>query len=310
MTEAPALLALMRWAVQAGRFRETIRLGRAIDHAFALCRRFGGWEQIVKLVHGAALSTGDRESEAWALHQLGTRALCLGDIAAGSAALGDAVQLRRELGDTDGAKYSARNVAVATRSKWLWHWIVAHSVVLGVALAVIVAGAVAAATVTGGGNSGQTPFTSISQPGNTGSAVAGGNTGPSGSGNPQSGGSGKPRSSGGGPTGRVGTPQSTTAVLDLSIMGTGSVAVAGRPTCSGPCTISVKKGTLLTLAATPGEGFLFQSWSGSCTVSTPTCTLPMTQDAAVTANFSPPVTLVVNADGVSVTSEPGGMPIK
>jgi hypothetical protein len=302
MTEAPALLAVMRWAVQAGRFREAIRLGRAVDHAFALGRRFGAWEQILKLVHGAALSADDREAEAWALHQLGTRELCLGDIAAGSAALGEAVQLRRELGDTDGAKYSARNVGVATRSKWLWHWIVAHSLVLGAALAVIVAGAVGAVTLTGGGNSGQTPFTNVKTRG-------GGNTGFAGSGNPQSTGSAKPPSSGGGHSGSSGIPPSTaTAVLSLLVIGTGSVAVnPGQPSCSGSCVMSVKVGTPLNLVATPGPGFLFENWSGSCDGSIPTCKLPMTKDADVVVNFSPPVTLLVRADGVSVTSEPGGI---
>ena len=58
MSEASALLALMRWAVATGRFREAIKLGREVDHAFALARQFGAWEQVLKLVHAAALSAG------------------------------------------------------------------------------------------------------------------------------------------------------------------------------------------------------------------------------------------------------------
>src|SRR5205085_11640623 len=56
MSEAAALLALLRWAVAAGRTREAIALGRAVDHAFALERRFGAWGQVLELVHAAARS--------------------------------------------------------------------------------------------------------------------------------------------------------------------------------------------------------------------------------------------------------------
>src|SRR5436853_189712 len=73
--------------------------------------------------------------------------VCVGDLAAGGASLAQAAELRRGLGDARGAKYSARNAAMATRPRGLWTWIAGHSVLLGIALALIVAGAVAAATV-------------------------------------------------------------------------------------------------------------------------------------------------------------------
>ena len=175
VSEAPALVALLRWAVSSGRFREAIRLGRAVDHAFALERRFGAWGQVLDLVHAAALAAQDRESQAWSLHQLGTRALCLGEVAAGSAMLGEAIELRRELADTDGAQLSARNLAVATRSRWLWRWIVGHSLLLGLVLAVIIGGAVAAAALSGGGHPSESlspAANGVSNPGIPGNANA------------------------------------------------------------------------------------------------------------------------------------------
>src|SRR6266511_2586244 len=69
-------LGLLRWAVEQERWGSVVRLGRAIDGALALTRRWGAWEEALLAVRLAAGNLGDRGAEAWALHQLGTRALC------------------------------------------------------------------------------------------------------------------------------------------------------------------------------------------------------------------------------------------
>ena len=115
LVEGAALLALLRWAVDNGRLREAIELGRAIDAAFAVGRRFDAWRELLELVRSAAQSTGDRAAEAWAVHQLGTRALALGELATGTVLLQHALAMRRELGDDVGAGVTERNLSVSRR---------------------------------------------------------------------------------------------------------------------------------------------------------------------------------------------------
>ena len=115
LVEGAALLALLRWAVDNGRLREAIELGRAIDAAFAVGRRFDAWRELLELVRSAARETGDRAAEAWAVHQLGTRALALGELATGTVLLQHALAMRRELGDGVGAGVTERNLGVSRR---------------------------------------------------------------------------------------------------------------------------------------------------------------------------------------------------
>ena len=60
----------------------------------------------------AARALGNRAAEAWALHQLGTRALCLLDTATARAALTEALRLREALGDEIGAAVSRHNLQI------------------------------------------------------------------------------------------------------------------------------------------------------------------------------------------------------
>jgi hypothetical protein len=115
LVEGAALLALLRWAADNGRLREAIELGRAIDAAFAVGRRFDAWRELLELVRSAARETEDRAAEAWAVHQLGTRALALGELATGTVLLQHALAMRRELGDGVGAGVTERNLGVSRR---------------------------------------------------------------------------------------------------------------------------------------------------------------------------------------------------
>ena len=58
----------------------------------------------------AAKATADRSAEAWALHEIGTRALCVADSARARAHLGQAVKLREALQDDTAAAASRRNL--------------------------------------------------------------------------------------------------------------------------------------------------------------------------------------------------------
>jgi hypothetical protein len=293
MTEAAALLALLRWAESSGRRREAIELGRAIDHAFALERRFGAWGQVLEVVHRAAVRTGDRDAEAWALHQLGTRALCLGELAAGVATLSNALELRRELGDEDGASYSARNLSMASRPRWYTRWIVGHTMLfVGLLIALFAAGVVAAATIPGGGSS-TTPTTKSGVQGSSSSTTqsnSGHHTTTT-------------------TTGSTSTTPRTINSLTISLTGDGQGQVKvdpGGKVCQSDCKLSFEQNTPLTLTAEASGTSMFAGFTNCSTSATP-CSLTLSSDATVGAEFEPPATLSVKPAHVNVTSDPTGI---
>ena len=108
--EAGAILQVLEWAARAGRWAEVLRLGRAVEGGLALGGRWGAWLQVLDWVHQAAQALGDKPALAWALHQTGTRALCLGEVATARAALTNALQLREALGDRIGAAVTRHNL--------------------------------------------------------------------------------------------------------------------------------------------------------------------------------------------------------
>src|SRR6266545_2518465 len=119
-------LGLLRWAVEQERWGSVVRLGRAIDGALALTRRWGAWEEALLAVRRVAGNLGDRGAEAWALHQLGTRALCLDERADAHDLLTRALELRELLGDAAGAAATRHNlafvvapVAAAAGDRWI-----------------------------------------------------------------------------------------------------------------------------------------------------------------------------------------------
>ena len=91
--------------------RDALALARAVDELLTRGGRWGAWAVALKRALAAAEAGGDRAAAAWALHQLGTRAGCLGD-PGGVASLRRALALRRELGDEAGAAVSAHNLSL------------------------------------------------------------------------------------------------------------------------------------------------------------------------------------------------------
>jgi len=90
---------------------------------------------------------------------------------------------------------------------------------------------------------------------------------------------------------------------NLTILRTGNGQ--GKVTTS-PAGSSFKKGTLVTLVALPAPHSVFEGWSGNCAGSSPTCTVSLSTDRAVTASFSlktyaihvrPPVNGVIHPYG-------------
>ncbi|OQY20120.1 MAG: hypothetical protein B6I35_10795 [Anaerolineaceae bacterium 4572_32.2] len=112
LEEADAILQTLKWAVGSDRWAEVVRLGRAIEGALALGGRWGAWAQVLRWILQAAQAVGEQAAEAWAMHQLGTQALCLGDTSAARSALTKALRLREALGNEAGVAITKHNLSL------------------------------------------------------------------------------------------------------------------------------------------------------------------------------------------------------
>jgi hypothetical protein len=110
LEEADVILRILEWASGAERWTDVLQLGRAIEGALALGGRWAAWAQVLRWILQAGRTLGDQTIEAWALHQTGTRSLCLGDHAAAHTSLTQALQLREALGDQAGAAVTKHNL--------------------------------------------------------------------------------------------------------------------------------------------------------------------------------------------------------
>lgn len=87
--------------------------------------------------------------------------------------------------------------------------------------------------------------------------------------------------------------------LTVQVSGNGTVSGQGI-TCGTDCTETYPAGTVVKLAATPAQGFVFNGWSGACT-GTSECSVTLNSNQSVVATFvpAPPTTytLTVQVSG-------------
>jgi hypothetical protein len=114
--EIDSILNLHAWAADTERWRAVLDLGRAADDALLLSGRWAAWAAVLDRNLQAARAIGDRFGEGWCLHQLGTRALGLGEATLAHALLSDALALRESIGDEPGASVTRRNMRYARTS--------------------------------------------------------------------------------------------------------------------------------------------------------------------------------------------------
>ena len=110
LEEAEALLRTQQSAAETRRSGEVLRIGRLLEGALIVGGRWGAWANVLERCLDAAKATGDRSAEAWALHQLGTRAVCVGDDSVARSLLGQAVAIRETLGDAGALAASRHNL--------------------------------------------------------------------------------------------------------------------------------------------------------------------------------------------------------
>src|SRR5262249_41299316 len=89
---------------------EVERLGRSIEGTLAVSGRWGAWANTLQQILRAAQVMKKPAEVAWAMHQLGTRALCMNDASAAMSYLNHALSMRRSIGDEIGALVTKHNL--------------------------------------------------------------------------------------------------------------------------------------------------------------------------------------------------------
>ena len=107
---AAAILLILKRAVAAQTWNEVRSLGHAVEEALTVNGQWDMWATVLNSINKAARAQGDIAEQAWVLHQLGTRALLLGDRAEAVAALTDALDIRERLNDAGGAAVTRHNL--------------------------------------------------------------------------------------------------------------------------------------------------------------------------------------------------------
>ncbi|MDO8728811.1 MAG: hypothetical protein Q7K26_02845 [bacterium] len=101
-------------------------------------------------------------------------------------------------------------------------------------------------------------------------------------------------------------------VLDVSIAigeGTvsGTIGLEGDGiSCPGDCNETYSDGTWVTLIATPGAGYIFDSWTGACIGQSDICSILVDSDQATGANFAYPFNYSISNSGTSYVTKTNG----
>ena len=112
LEESEALLAVQQSAADTRRWGEVLRVGTLLEGALVTGARWGAWAISLDRCLAAAKALGDRSAEAWALHEIGTRAVCVGDPGAARTLLSQAVSLRESIDDIPAAAASRQNLSL------------------------------------------------------------------------------------------------------------------------------------------------------------------------------------------------------
>jgi hypothetical protein len=82
-------------------------------------------------------------------------------------------------------------------------------------------------------------------------------------------------------------PSTLQYALTVTTSGSGSVVSSPKGiNCGKQCTKAYTVGSTITLTAKPAKKHLFLGWSGACSGTAPTCTVPMLTNKDVTATFN------------------------
>jgi hypothetical protein len=109
LDESEALRRVQLHATNTCRWGEALRLGQILEGALLAGVRWDAWAMVLEQCLLAAKAIGDRTAEAWALHEIGSRAICVGETRGARSALSEALRLRESLGDAGATAVTRQN---------------------------------------------------------------------------------------------------------------------------------------------------------------------------------------------------------
>ena len=98
------------WSAGQARWSEVLRLARAVEPALSASGRWTAWRSMLEMASRASNESGDKASHAWALHELGSAAVCLGDAPSAKNFLNQSLALRVEISEHWGAALTRHNL--------------------------------------------------------------------------------------------------------------------------------------------------------------------------------------------------------
>ena len=99
MASVDSIVIALGQGVSQRRWLRVLDLVRAVEPHVVEGGRWGAWEAALDAALAAARALGDRSAEGWALHQLGIRAMALGDDDRARTLLSDALAVRSGAGE-------------------------------------------------------------------------------------------------------------------------------------------------------------------------------------------------------------------
>lgn len=116
LAEIDAIAQILEVAVRNSRWKDILRLVKVVEGTLAFSKQWGLWEQVLQRGLQASQAEKDKAVQAWTLHQLGTRALCLEEYTTAYNYLTKAIQLRESLDDDMGVAATRHNLNLVNHS--------------------------------------------------------------------------------------------------------------------------------------------------------------------------------------------------
>jgi len=107
---AGAALTMMEFAAERGARTSVLQLARAAERVLFLAGRWDAWHETLNRGLDAAGATADKTAEAFFVHQQGTLAFCQDRLEDAYQLLEQALTLREQIGDADGADVTRHNL--------------------------------------------------------------------------------------------------------------------------------------------------------------------------------------------------------
>jgi hypothetical protein len=107
---AEAALTMMEFAAERGEWTSVLQLARAAERVLFLAGRWEAWHDTLSRGLDAARASADKAAEAYFVHQQGTLAFCQDQLEDAYQLLRQALTLREQIGDADGASVTRHNL--------------------------------------------------------------------------------------------------------------------------------------------------------------------------------------------------------